>query len=337
MDSIDQLIRRFVRNAGQGRKAVGRISSRVEEYFAHPSRRDGRGRKAQELHAVAKTLGHLRHATAWQCRPDLDANVRQAAKALVKTACHGQVPFDQLMRQASALRGRVNDDGRKRNARRPIKGCLPLREELPQHFSVERLHTVELLAKAGSKLGNCAKNNAHCLHDRLRKRRSDFYLLRRGDEPVAMLEVKLRTGEITEFLGQRNDDIDLPRAVLMALLRCLRLNGDHVEACLQKGAASIFVTGSKDPHKPDWQRRRLMVWCAKRQLVIQEVRGQRWSSFKWNGRYWMASEGSIRGCLDDLMTRHPHIAVLAHEAADLRNRQKRKRGTAVRRRCNPDD
>ena len=315
MRRIRKLIRQFARAARRGRRAEWRISALVDEYFALPSRWDGRGRKSDELDAVARTLRHLNRATKWQHRQGLDPNVRQAAKALVRTACHGQVPFDELMKHAKALCGRVNKSGKVRNARQPIEGCEPLQQELPMLFSVERLHTVEQLAKAGRGLGNCAKDNDYGLHDKLRQRDSDFYLVRRGTEPEAMFEVDLETCEITEFLGKENADVELPLCVLTALLRRLRLNGDHVEACLQQGAASIFVTGLKDMAEPDWCCRKLMVWRTPGQLVIKEGRRPGgWSSFEWDGEDWVASTASNRRRLDSLMTRQPTVAVLAHRA-----------------------
>ena len=315
MKLIGKLIRQLARAAKRGRRVEGRISALVDEHFALPSRRDGRGRKSQELSAVVRALRHLIRATEWQRQPDLDPNVRREAKALVGTACHGHVPFDKLMKQAKVLRGRVNEAGRMRNARQPIKGCEPLQKELPLLFSVERQHTVERLAKAGRGLGNCAKDNDYGLHDRLRQRDSDFYLVRRGTEPEAMFEVDLETCEITEFLGKENADVELPLCVLTALLRRLRLNGDHVEACLQQGAASIFVTGLKDIAEPDWRRRNLMVWRAPGWLVIKEGRQPGgWSSFEWDGEDWVASTASSRRRLDSLMTRQPTVAVLAHRA-----------------------
>lgn len=322
MKLIGKLIRQLARAARRGRRVEGRISALVDEHFALPSRRDGRGRKSQELRAVVRALRHLVRATEWQHQPDLDPNVRREAQALVTTACHGHMPFNDLMKQAKVLRGRVNKAGKVRNARQPIKGCEPLQEELPRRFSVERLHTVERLARAGRGLGNCAKNNDHGLHDDLRQRDSDFYLVSRDAEPEAMFEVDLKSGEITQFLGKENADVDLPRRVLIALLRRLRLNGDHVEACLRRGAASIFVNGLKDMAKPDWRRRTLMVWCAPGQLVIKE--GQRpggWSRFEWDGKDWDASRASRRWRLDDLMTRHPKVARLAREAMKSRGKR----------------
>ena len=314
----------FARSATQSPRAMGRVVRRLsqltEEYFAHPSRRDGRGRKSRLLRKVERALRQLIHATAWQHREDLDTDVRREARALVRTACHGQVPFEALMNRASALRGRVNKAGRVRNARQPVKGCDPLREELPQAFFVERLHTVERLAGTGRRFGNCAKNNGYGLHDRLRERESDFYLMRRGDDAVAMFEVALETGKIIEFLGNGNDDVALPCCVLIALLRRLELNGDDVEACLQQGAASIFASGAGDVRHPDLEREGLKVWCGARRLVVWERRRHRerpWSSFEWERASWVASDASSRFRLDGLMTRHPSIAKLAHEAVKL--------------------
>ena len=312
-----ELILQFARSATQSprarRRVEGRLSNRIDEYLADSSPRDGRGCK------VERTLRQLNHATAWQCWPDLDPNVRQEARALVRTACHGHMPFEALMERASALRGRVNRAGRARNARQRINDCEPLREELPQGISVERLHTVALLAHAGRDLGNCAKNNAYGMHDRLRDRESDFYLVRRGNDPVAMFEVVLETDKITEFRGKENDDVELPRRVLVVLLRRLELNGDDVEACLQQGAASIFATGSGDMRDPDWQRGNLKVWRGSRRLVIREGGKRReWSSFEWSRANWVASHASSRPHLDALMTRHPAIAVLAQRAVRRR-------------------
>ena len=321
---MEHLIKQFTRSATQNLRARRQLERRllklIDRYFAHPGRRDGRGRKSRFLRKVERALRQLKHATAWQCRPDLDPNVRQEAKALVRTACHGQVPFDALMNRASALRGRVNRAGLVRNARQPIEGCDPLREELPQGFAVERLHTVERLAAAGRRLGNCAKNDRYGLHDRLRERESDFYLVLRGDDAVAMFEADLESGKIAEFLGKRNnDEVALPRCVLIDLLCRLALDGDEVEACLQQGAASVFATGSGEVDNPDWHRKNVKIWCGARRLVIWE-RGKRgrpdqWSSFAWERANWVATDASSRYRLDALMTRHPPIAMLAHRVA----------------------
>ena len=317
---LTELMGLFVGNATQTFRARCRVKDRltrlVAGYFAAPSRRDGRGRKAKELRRAEKALRHLNRAVVWQHRRDLDPNVRREARALVQAACHGRMPFEALMRRASKLRGRVNRSGKARNDRMPIRDCL--REALPQDFVVERLHTVERLAKAGRWFGNCAKDNGYGLHDALRRRRSDFYWMQRGSEPVAMFEVALKAGKITEFLGRRNSDIELPRTVLVAMLRQLRLNGDHVDACLRQGAASIFATGSADPEQPHWRRKRLKVWYAAGRLVLCEGRREQWSSFEWDGE-WEASDASRRQRLDDLMTRHPSLAKLARRAVtDMR-------------------
>ena len=317
---LKELSKQFAERATQTPRATARVEQALqglaEEYFADPTRRDGRGRRAKCLREAETGLRHLTRAVVWQQREGLDPNIRQEARALVKTACHGHVPFEDLMRRASALRGRVNRSGQARNARMPIRGCRKLRAELPRRFVVERLHTVARLAGAGRKLGNCAKDNAYGLHDKLRRRKSDFYLVLRGSDPEAMFEVNLKTAEITEFLGRRNRDVALPRPVLLAMLRRLRLDGDHVEACLQQGAVSIFATGTADPRRPDWRRGRRKVWCRPRRLVVREGRKKRrrWSSFEWDGADWVASDASSQGRLDALMTRYPPLAELAHRA-----------------------
>ncbi len=314
---ITKRIMQFTRKARHGYKVARRVRNKLDEHFAAPLRRDGRGRKSQELRRALVTLRHLINATAWRSRVDLDVNVRQEAKALVTTACHGQVSFESLMDRARTLRGRVNKCGKARNARRAIKGCKPLRIELPEGFTVERLHTVKMLAHAGRTLGNCTKNNNFGDHDELRTRESDFYWVRHGNSAVAMLRVHLRSREIAEFLGKDNEDVELPRSVLITMLSRLRLNGDDVEACLQQGAASIFVTGGADICKPNYRRRRrkLRLWWNKGVLVIREGRRHKWSSFCWDGTAWQSSDASRRHRLDDLMTVHPLIACFAHKAA----------------------
>lgn len=318
---LETLIKQFAQDATHTRDAQRRVEHRIrgqlQEHFADPLRRDRRGRKVKSLREAEKTLRHLTRAAVWQDWPHLDLNVRQEAQALVKTACHGQTPFEQLMKRASVLRGRVGESGRVRNACMPIKGCDPLLEGLPHGFTVERLHTVERLAQAGRRLGNCAKNNAYGLHNRLRRRESDFYLMLRDSEPAAMFEVDLEAAKITEFLGKRNADVDLPRPALIALLQRLQLNGDDVEACLQQGAASIFATGTADVREPDWQHGNLAVWLRPRRLLIKEGRKREWwSSFEWNGANWEASDASRRRRLDALVTRYPFIATLAGRALE---------------------
>lgn len=324
---IKQFTRRVEQTPQARRRLERRLLQLIDKYFEDPDRRDGRGRKSRFLRKVEKALRQLTHATGWQRWEDLDPNVRQEAKALVRTACHGQESFEALMNRVSALRGRVNRAGHVRKARQPIEGCDALREGLPQGFAVERLHTVGRLAKAGRQLGNCAKNNGYGLHDKLRQRESDFYLVLRGDDAVAMFEADLESGKITEFRDKRNDDeVELPRCVLLDLQRCLALDGDEVWACLQQGAASVFATVSGEIDNPDWFCKNVKVWCGARRLVIWE-RGKRrrpdqWSSFKWEGANWVATDASSRTRLDALMTRHPSIAKLAHGVAKPRARPK---------------
>lgn len=319
MTRLNRLIRQFAGKANQGRRAADRLRALVDRHFEHPGRRDGRGRRAQAVLDAQRTLRHLVCATDWQNRPNLDFNDRREARALVRTASHGQGSFADLMERAKKLRGRINQRGAERNARLPIKGCDPLREGLPRCYVVERLHTRERLAWAGRKLGNCAKNNAHCLHDRLWQRESDFYVIGRGDDLVAMFEVDLETNVITEFHGKENADVKLPRDALIALQRRLGLNGDGVDACLQQGAASIFAARPGAVHEPDWRCGNLKVWWAERQLVFKESRRRRpWSSFTWSGANWAAADASSRRRLDGLMTRHPFLAKLAHAAALFR-------------------
>ena len=327
MELIKTLLTQFTRLVEQSPRARRRLARRlaalVDNHFKDPARLDGRGRKAKELRTAETALRHMIHAIGWQDQQDLDINVQQEAQALVRTVCHGQGPFEDLIARASTLRGRVNKAGKAHNARKPVKGCRPLRESLPKGFSVERLHTVERTAAAGRALGNCAKDNGEGLHDALRKRESDFYLVLRRNEPVAMFEVNLKTDQIVQFLGQRNARVKLPRRVLFTLLRRMRLDGDAVEACLQRGAALIFVTGEGDVQKPDLQRGKLTAWYSPRRLLIKEDakppkgngrrRSDRWSSFEWDGN-WESSYASKRHRLDDLMTRHPSLAKLARKA-----------------------
>ena len=325
-----KLIKQFARLATQSsrhrRRVARRLSELAVEYFKNPLRRDGRGRRAQDLRAAEKGLRHLKNATSWQHRQDLPANVRKEARALVQTACHGQTPLEELMKRASALRGQVNKCGKVRNDRKAVEGCDPLSLTLYVGYSVERLHTVEKLASAGRAMGNCAKDNGYGMHDALRERDSDFYLMRRGNEPVAMLQVDLATDRITAFLGRSNAEVELPRLVLRSMLRRLGLNGDHVEACLQRGVASIFVTGAAKFPKPSYSRGKLHIWQARRKLVVKEGRqsGRGWSSFQWDGTEWVPSRASSRDRLDDLMTRDPEVAVLANKAMRAGGLRKRR-------------
>lgn len=266
-------------------------------------------------------MRHLNCAAGWQHHRD--PNVQRSARALVKTVCHGHTPFDELVNRAKKLRGVVNKAGKAHNDRKAIEGCEPLSLALPCGYSVERLHTVAKLARAGRTLGNCAKDNGEGMHDALRHRKADFYLVRRKTEPVAMLDADLATDRVTQFLGPSNDQVALPPFVLCSLLRQLRLDGDDVDAFLQVGAASIFASGQAHVLKPSFQRgglrSGLRIWWARRRLVVVVAQGGSWSwsSFRWDGAEagWVSSRASRRERLDDLMTRYPDIAGLAHKAA----------------------
>lgn len=312
--SPEQLAMEFARKADRGRRVGRRVQKLVDEHFANPSRRDSAGRRrTEDLARVRTAFKHLIDATGWERRKDLDENLRQDVTAFVTTVCHGNIPFLALMQSATKLRGRVNKCGRARNARKPIAGCKPLHLELPLGYTVERLHTVERLASAGRALGNCAKDNGYGLHDELRDRDADFYVIREYGVPVAMLQAGVRSGEITEFLGRRNKTPKLPRDVLITMLRQLQLNGDDVAACLQRGAHSIFVTGDADVNQPDYRSRngKVDVWRAPRVIVVRE---RKWSAFRWDDETWESAGGSSRYGLDGLMTRYPKVAGVAYRA-----------------------
>lgn len=317
---IGVAIKRFCTNAGHGRGTRQRLTQRVDEYLDAPERRNGRGVDAKVLQEVGTTLMHLNSATKWQDDGSL-GNLHTLAKKLVNTAGHAKVPFEELMVRATKLRGAVNKEGERRNNRKRIEGCETLREELPKGYVVERLCTLAQLMSAGGTLENCATDN-RWLHRRLRQREADFYLVRDQDnEAVAMCEVDLETSEITDFLGQRNADVRLPHPTLVAMLSKLGVGGDDMEACLQRGAASIFATGAADLDAPDYRSGRLRVWAVKRQLVVQRRGGKgkkwrgQWSSFRWDGVSWERASASRLDRLDGLMTRHRRIAKLARRAA----------------------
>lgn len=320
--SPEQLVKVFARKAERGRRTGRRVQKLVDDYFAAPSRRDGADRRrAEDLTCVRVTFKHLIDATGWERRKDLDENLRRDASALVTTTCHGNTPFPTLMQHATKLRGRVNKCGKARNARKLIAGCKPLRLELPLGHTVERLHTLERLASAGRALGNCAKDNGYGLHRELRERHADFYLIREGDNPVAMFRVGVGDSEIAEFFGKSNTTPKLPCEVLVTMLRSLQLNGDNMAACLQQGAHSIFITGRADVDRPDYRSRdgKVDVWRGERVIVIRE---REWSAFQWDDESWDSAGGSSRYGLDGLMTRYPRVAGLAHGAITPRGRRK---------------
>ena len=323
--SPEQLVKQFGSEARRGKGVAARLQRAVDSYFEEPSRRDARGRTAAELDKVGKTLRQLIRAIGWQDHPDPIVNGE--AKALVRTTAHAQDPFEKLMPRASKLEGSVRKSGRRRKAQQPIAGCEPLRMALPQGFSVERLDTVARLASAGRTFGNCAKDNGHGEHDRLRRREADFYLVQRDGATVAMFDVDLASSKIEQFVGRRDEDPELPRSVLVAMLSSLRLNGDEVRGCLHHGVLFIFVSGEADRAKPHFSRRGLRVWYGRKRIAVCErgARGERWSSFTWEGDDWDSTYGSERHSLAGLMTHHPEIAVIAREAAGIGTRRRRGR------------
>lgn len=312
----EQLIREFAAKAHTGRRTADRVQTLVDAHFDDPARRDKRGRKAEELRTVRAALGHLIAATGWRTRETLDPNVRHRARTLVTTASHGQMPLAELMLKAKRLRGQVNRAGKIRNARRPVDGCDPLRIELPSDYWVERLHTVETLAHAGRVLGNCTKDNGFGKHDDLRDRRCDFYIVGRQQESVAMFDVVLDTNRIGELLGVRNDDVRLPRTVLVAIQSGLDVDGDDVDACLRVGAASIFANAGADPQRPNYLDGLFRLWWRPNRIVMREGRdgNHRWSSFRWEGNGWHPAVPSSRRRMDRVMTRRPRVAMLAQQA-----------------------
>ena len=71
-----------------------------------------------------------------------------------------------------------------------------------------------------------------------------------------------------------NEEPELPSVVAFTMLHELRLNGDDVEAWVQRGAASIFVTGRADKSEPDFcsPAGTVSIWQGRKQLVVKEQR-----------------------------------------------------------------
>ena len=328
----EKLVKVFATEAKHGRRTAERLQQSMDEHFRDPKRRDGRGRRSQDVRVVTRTLCHLIRATDYRNRQGLDPNRRREAAKLVKTACRG-APFDELIERARRLRGRVNKSGKARNERIEYGDSFSL--DLSAGYSVERLNSIRKLAAAGRALDNCAKDNKFELHDSLREGDARFYGVRDGDSLIAMFEVG--SGRIVEFLGPVNNDVRMPRDVLLELQRKLKVSGDDVDACLQTGAASIFAEDDADIRYPDHRgpeftvgsRRmpRYLIWYRPDKIVLREPgrvrRGRtqvrrvksRWSVFRWEDGNWDASHASSRDRLDGLMTRYPEIAKFANRSA----------------------
>ena len=215
-----------------------------------------------------------------------NADVKREARELVRAVQH--LRFEEIESRRSRFKGRLKAAGHARNERRKLESRRRHTIGRPtDDLTVVQLTSSDQLQSAGRALRNCAAHKrglGWTHHEALREGDSDFYLLEKSRDGVALIEVGTDDRDVLDIRAVGNEDFQLPsRRVGLDLLRKLEATADDIEAFTAVGAFSVFLP------RVTRTRRRITVgddeyrcWCfpEQRQIVLQR-RGGPWSSFKW--------------------------------------------------------
>lgn len=146
-----------------------------------------------------------------------DATVAREAKAFLKCLTHRKEGPRALRREAQEFLSRAAELAERAEIRK--KRHLALRDPLTigaGALTGRRCQSIEEIARTGRGVGNCLRSNEG-YWSRFLKGKSDVWVLERAGEPVAVLEVRRRTGTVVEAKDGRNKPIGLADAHAVAL------------------------------------------------------------------------------------------------------------------------
>lgn len=266
-----------------------KVQEALDDHFQCPSRRDGRGRRSDDLKEAARTLAHIGCMPRWVASEDYDLNHRRRIKDVLKHIDH-RVSWEQIVEECKEARGLANKAGQARNERKEYGPSEVTR--LYEDYTSIRLNTIETLRAAGRRGDNCLRDNHFDYHDALRNGQTEFYEIRKADSSVAWMSVDSRSREVDEIKGPSNDEPEIAIDVLWALCRRLRVSGDQNHLFTRSRVLSMFVSGAADLRRPDCVVFAYRLWWRPHEIALHDSKNGGWSRFEWNGSGWEASDFS---------------------------------------------
>lgn len=230
--------------AVQQSKIARLLPTRLRNYRSRPGNRDGRGVKHAVNEQIAKTFTQLRYALR-HIQTHADGNIRREARTLVRSLQSDA--FEEVSRRASRYIGAVNRAGHQRKERARLNNrAITLVDDL----LVTQLNSSDQLSAVGRQFRNCVASKRGWGHEYLRSGETEFYLIERTGEPIALMEVHAESREISQIAGPENDDVRLTRRQALGICRALDVSGDDEPTFTQVGAYRMFRDG--DPFHTGW-------------------------------------------------------------------------------------
>lgn len=275
--------------SGNGATVPRHLETAVDEYCARPDHRDRRGIKSAVVAEIRRTLRHIESA-AKRASPDTHGEMSIRAKKLLKTLHHVH-DFADVVSLARSFAGDLQRFG-KRSAR-----SEPVCPEMSVHLGHTETHgeiylarvvSVAELMSVGAKLRQCvahADSTGRKYHQRLRRNAVEFWQLY-ADGPLALLQVNragCERGVIVEA-ATRDDDPNLPSAVLRRVLVELNASGDDEYFFQERGAFWSLRHSPEPAATVDIGEARHRVWRYPNEIVIRtDACGtSTWSRFRRN-------------------------------------------------------
>ena len=287
--SIEETLRQFERElagsrfpAGVKRRTPGCLRRSVRVFRELSTNQDGRGLKRAVKQRICCVVDYLRGAVRHAYEHE-DANVRTAAKALVRSS--QVLTFDKLDQRASRFVGLLRRAGHRRKELRLLVSRPTI---WIGDLEVAELVSVDQLRSAGRELELCvahANDTGRVYHDALRSGESKFYRLAREERAIGLIEVEVDEMHIAEAQGPDGCALPLSRSLALDLLRQLETTADDVEAFSRVGALSVFLDGTPKVPAISFAGCTYRVWTFPdaKSIAVSKTRGTRsrsWSLFE---------------------------------------------------------
>ena len=269
------------------RRSATSLATRVEVFRSE--HRDSAGRMHREAGRRIRRVIRGMTLAVGHADGHHDASVRREAKALIRAVQH--LSFEELESRLSKFNGRLNAAGHSLKERRKLESrARYIVGTADDDLAVVELTSSDQLQSTGRQLENCVahkRGSGRGYHEALRDAQADnggsrFYRLETASTGDAngLMEVDADTDCVLEV----SDDFELPsQAAGLGILRTLGITADDMDPFSQRGALSVFLTGTPPTRwiQVGSDEYRCWVFPESRRLVLKRKRGT-WSMFKWS-------------------------------------------------------
>ena len=299
------------------KQAAEKLPVLIAQFESRPENRAASGRRVlkEPRERVRRTLKQLARAAAACADP---GPVSQNAHKLLR-GIRTFPEFETLEKKASTFIGTQNSLIRRRNERKKRERELVI--PLDSSLALRRIDTVEHLKTIGKKLKLCVVHDRD-YHQELRERSRVFWSIQRNSEEIGLLSTNPDANQVYECNGFDHEPLGLNRAIMLKILRELKVTADRCKAFASVGALSLFLEHpAKQPEADpdavtDFQGSSYQAWGKNRQLAICQDQ-RHWFLFRYCSEFgeWedISCEGMNLGQFANLIAHCPEIAKLVRE------------------------